>query len=210
MRSIRTRRWAFACAAVVALVAAACDSNWASWGNGPERHGESTSETTISPSNVAQLHELWNVDLGAYTNTAPIVANIDVNGTNRDVVFMGTEHGVVFATTAAGHIIWYRGVGSNTRPDCLSTPDGIHGVAASLQYDAARNCVYAVDGDGKVWAFNASTGATVAGWPVTFSTNGLYEIVESAPTLFGNHLYVETASYCDTGTYYGRIIDIDP
>jgi outer membrane protein assembly factor BamB len=38
----------------------------------------------------------------------------------------------------------------------------------------------------------------------------LHEIVEGAPNLVDNHLYVGTASYCDTGPYYGRIIDINP
>jgi outer membrane protein assembly factor BamB len=199
--------------AALATVLSACQINvdWAQWGNGVERIGESGAESTLGTGNVSQLQHLWSVNLGSQINSAPILASgLDVNGTTKDVIYVGSEHGVLFAVTTEGQIIWYRYLGANTRPDCMSTIDGVHGVSASAVFDRARNRVYAADGNGKVWALNPTTGAVVPGWPITYSADGLHDIVESAPTLIGNHLYVETASYCDVGPYRGRVLDINP
>ncbi|MDQ1521430.1 MAG: hypothetical protein QOI55_2503 [Actinomycetota bacterium] len=198
-------------AALAVLLSACTTTDWSQWGNGLDKRGENTSESTLSPSNVSQLNPKWSVDLGTYINSAPIVAaGLNVNGSPKDVIYIGNEHGVLFALTTEGQIIWYRYLGANTRPDCVSTPDGVHGVSASAVFDRARNRVYAADGNGKVWALNPTTGAVVPGWPITYSADGLHDIVEASPTLNGNHLYVATASYCDVGPYRGRIVDINP
>jgi outer membrane protein assembly factor BamB len=161
--------------AVLAVVTTACQVDWPTWGNGVERVGANGAESTLSPSNVNGLRELWSADLGAYANSSPVLARqIDVNGTPTDLLYVGNEHGVLFAVSTEGQYVWFRALGSRTQPQCLSTPDGVHGVAAAAVVDRSRDRVYAADGDGKVWAFNPATGATVPGWPVTISTDGLH------------------------------------
>jgi outer membrane protein assembly factor BamB len=198
--------------AALVLVTSACTTDWTTWGGGPERQSYNPIERTLTPGNVGGLRHLWSVDVGgAYVNSGPIYAkDVDVDGAKKDLIFVGNEHGYVTAVDTAGRIVWTRLLGSNVHPTCNSTGDNIYGVAASGVYDRGRNRVYFADGDGKAWALNASTGATIAGWPVTISTDGVADVVESAPTLFGNHLYFETASYCDYGDYHGRIDDINP
>jgi outer membrane protein assembly factor BamB len=196
----------------LALVTSACTTNWATWGGNPERTSFNPNEWQITTANVNGLHQLWAADIGGQiSNTAPIVAaDIDIDGTKQDLIFVGNEHGGFYAVSETGRVVWSRQLGANTQPDCLSTPDGVHGVAGAALFDKNTNRVYVADGDGQAYALDARTGATIPGWPVEFAADGLHDIVESAPTLVNNHLYIETASYCDIIPYRGRIVDINP
>jgi outer membrane protein assembly factor BamB len=196
----------------VAVVSGACSSDWATWGNGNQRQSANALENKIGPGNVAQLHQLWSADLGGAMNAAPVLAHdIDVNGTPTDVLFVGTEGGVVFAVTTEGRGLWYRGVGSIYTGCSLSGPGSVHGVTGTAVFDRAGNRLFVAGGDGKVYALNPATGAVLPGWPVRITTNPLREIVWSAPTLVSDHLYVEIASNgCDTPPNKGRVVDIRP
>ncbi|MBV8949354.1 MAG: PQQ-binding-like beta-propeller repeat protein [Actinobacteria bacterium] len=133
---------------------------------------------------------------------------VDVNGTATDLIYVGSEHGTFFAIKPDGTALWSRDLGSQTL-NCDDTPDHIYGVEASAVFDHGGNRVFVVGGDGQLYALDPATGATLPGWPVRF-TSLPDESVFSAPTMFGNHIYVEVASHCDQTPYKGRIIDIDP
>src|SRR4051794_30715304 len=161
----------------LALVLSACTSDWATWGNGNERHGENAFEQTLSPSNVSSLRQKWAVTLGRVINAAPILAHgVDVNGTSTDLLYTGTEDGDMFAVSTAGAIVWSRHVGS-VAIDCGIYPDRVHGVSASAVFDRARNRVYAAGGDGSVYALDASTGTVVPGWPIRLTSAPTHEVV---------------------------------
>ncbi|MDQ1521963.1 MAG: hypothetical protein QOI55_3036, partial [Actinomycetota bacterium] len=197
MKAFRTP-WKIALLVALATLLSACQLEWGTWGNGPERHGENQFETKIRPDTVSRLHRAWTANLGATINSQPIVATgIDLHGTPTDLVYVGTEHGVLFAISTAGHVIWQRTLGTSTQPACLYTPDGIYGLSASVAFDRLRNRVYVANGNGYVYALDPATGATAPGWPVQIATDGVHEVVTGSPTLHGSHLYFETASHCD-------------
>src|SRR5690348_12264167 len=80
------------------LVLGACTSDWATWGNGIDRHGENVSESALSADNVSQLQQKWAVDLGGAIDAAPIlVHNVDVGGTPTTLLYTGTENGTMYA-----------------------------------------------------------------------------------------------------------------
>jgi outer membrane protein assembly factor BamB len=197
-------------ALALVCVLAACSSDWATWGNGPARHGENALERTINTSNVGQLAEKWSVDLGAISNTAPIVAsNLNVDGTTTDVIYVGTEHGMFYAISAAGQVLWSKNLGSQTT-GCSDTPDGTFGVSASATFDRAGNRVFVAGGDGYIHAFDPVTGDTIAGWPVQYTTAPAKEVVWGGLVLVGDHLYVPIGSQCSGRPYHGRVVDISP
>ena len=87
------------------------------------------------------------------------------------MVYVGTEHGVLFAFSTAGQILWFRGLGSQVRTDCLDQPDGIFGITSAPVFDRATNRLYVADSAGQIHALDPATGATVAGWPINFTTS---------------------------------------
>jgi outer membrane protein assembly factor BamB len=207
MKLPRMGRWV-ACVAI-GLVASSCQPDYPTHSYGTERQAYNPNEATISPSNVAGLRHKWSVDLGAYINASPILAkNINVNGTARDVVYVGTEHGDLYAIGTGGAVLWKRNLGTHVA-NCPDTPDNTYGVSASAVFDRGGNRVFAVGGNGNVYALDPATGAIQSGWPVQFTTDPSHEAVYSAPTLFGNQLYVETASHCDAVPYRGRVVGIN-
>jgi serine/threonine-protein kinase len=61
--TLSSRRGGWRRAATIGLAVAllaGCDSVWAQWRNGPERHGFNPDEATITPSNVASLVPKWS------------------------------------------------------------------------------------------------------------------------------------------------------
>ena len=208
MTRCRARRSLAVCCVALAFVLSGCQVDWATWGYGVERQGYNPAEDTIGPSNVAQLRHLWSVDTGADVNAAPIVANdININGTPTDVVYIGNDGGAFFAISTAGRILWFRGLGS-VQIDC-PTANKLRGISAPAVFDRQGNRVLVAGGDGFVYALDPATGATLPGWPVKITADPVHEPVISAPTLFGDQFYVETASYCDATPYYGRIVSIN-
>ncbi len=197
-------------AVALVLVLGACTSDWATWGNGRERHGENVLERRISLTNVHQLTEQWSVDLGAISNTAPVVAaNLLVNGRSTDLIYVGSEHGMFYAIARDGTVVWSRDLGSRTT-NCADTPDGTFGVTASAAFDRANKRVYVAGGDGYVHAFDAVSGAGVPGWPVQITTDPTHEVVWGGLQLVDDHLYVPIGSHCTAAPYHGRIVDISP
>jgi outer membrane protein assembly factor BamB len=198
-------------ALVLALVSitvfTACQADWAQWGDGNERQGSSDAETMITTSNVGQLGHRWSRDLGGYINAAPVSGLVQLPDGPRTVVFVGTERGDFYAIDWTGRTIWQRNLGSFVHPVCPDTPGRVYGVSASAVLDSARNAVYAVGGDGHVWALDPVTGATK--WRVQWTTIRDTEAVFGAPNLFGNRLYVPVSSHCDTIPYRGRVVDIN-
>jgi len=114
-------------------------TDWPTFGFDVQRTGENPFESTITPSTVGGLHQLWNFDLGAVTIMQPVLATgVVVNGAKFDLVYMGAEHGDLYAIDAvSGAQVWHRNLGSQ-KTECADIPDEIFGVTGSLALDTAQ------------------------------------------------------------------------
>src|SRR6478609_7986901 len=114
------------------LASQAANIDWPTFGFNVQRTGENPFESTLTPSTVGGLHQLWNFDLGAVTIMQPVLATgVVVNGAKFDLVYMGAEHGDLYAIDAvSGAQVWHRNLGSQ-KTECADIPDEIFGVTGS-------------------------------------------------------------------------------
>lgn len=204
---------AAAAAARAQSVSAPASVSWLTYGYNDVRTGYNRQESTIGPGNVAGLHQVWSVNLGAVMIAQPVeAAAVLVGGVPTDVVYEGTEHGDFYAIRATdGHVIWHTNLGS-VLTTCYNIPDGIYGIggAAAISFAAAgRGVIYVAGGDGSVHALDLATGSERAGWPVRGVFTPAQEHVWSAVNLYRGNLYVTVASHCDRAPYYGDTVAID-
>src|SRR5437899_2382613 len=193
---------------VGASPAAAID--WPMYGFNRQRTGENPFESIITPSTVAGLHMLWSFDLGAVTIMQPVLAaQVIVNGSPKELVYIGAEHGDLYAIdVASGTMVWQRNLGSQ-QTSCHDIPDGIFGVSGSPFLDRANNRMFVVGGDGKMYALDLSTGDTLSGWPVAVTTDPAHEHTYGAVNINNGIAYAEIASYCDIPPYHGGVVAIN-
>ena len=184
-------------------------TDWLMYGFNLQRTGENPFESILTPSTVGGLHELWSFDLGAVTVMQPVLATgVIVNGSPKDLVYMGAEHGDLYAIdVASGTMVWQRNLGSQ-RTSCHDMPDTVFGVSGSPFLDRTNNRMFVVGGDGNMYALDLSTGATLSGWPVAVTVDPAHEHTYGAVNVNNGIAYAETASYCDITPYHGKIVAV--
>jgi outer membrane protein assembly factor BamB len=184
-------------------------TDWLMYGFNLQRTGENPSESILTPLTVGGLHELWSFDLGAVTIMQPVLATgVIVNGSPTDLVYMGAEHGDLYAIdVASGTMVWHRNLGSQ-QTSCHDMPDGVFGVSGSPFLDRTNNRMFVVGGDGNMYGLDLSTGATLSGWPVAVTTDPAHEHTYGAVNVNNGIAYAETASYCDLTPYHGKIVAV--
>src|SRR5690349_14099666 len=98
--------------------------DWPMYGFNLQRTGENPFEREITPSTIRNLHLSWSFDLGAVTIMQPVVATgVIVDGNAKDLVYMGAEHGDLYAIEiASGSQVWQRNLGSQLT-SCWDMPD---------------------------------------------------------------------------------------
>src|SRR5438874_11011154 len=182
----------------------AAATDWPTFGFNLQRTGENPFESIITPSTVGGLHMLWSFDLGAVTIMQPVLAaGVIVNGSRKDLVYMGAEHGDLYAIdVTSGTMVWHRNLGSQ-HTSCFILPDGIFGVSGSPFLDRANNRMFVVGGDGKMYALDLSTGDTLSGWPVAVTTDPAHEHTWGAVNVNNGIAYAELASHGDIPPYHG-------
>jgi outer membrane protein assembly factor BamB len=211
---VKVRRFALLIPLIAIALAAsatpAANIDWPMYGFNLQRTGENPLERTITPLTVAGLHLLWSFDLGAVTIMQPVLATgVMVNGSPQDLVYMGAEHGDLYAVDAAsGTMVWQRNLGSQ-QTRCGDIPDGIFGTSGSPFLDRANNQMFVVGGDGNMYALDLSTGATLPGWPVAVTTDPAHEHAYGAVNVYHGVAYAEIASYCDFTPYHGKVVAIN-
>ena len=186
--------------------------DWPTFGGDNLRRSYNTSESTIGTGNVASLGKLWSFSLGAVAIGTPVVASgVSVGGATHNIVYIGTEHGDLDAVDLdTGQLLWRRNLGSHTATGCNDTPDSVFGVSGTPVIDRSSSTIYAVGGGTeKLYALDLATGADASGWPVSLGLDGTHEHVWGALTLAGGKIYAGSASFCDVGPYYGRIVQVD-
>src|SRR5437660_4647282 len=188
----------------------AAATDWPMYGFNLQRTGENPFESILTPSTVRGLHELWSFDLSAVTIMQPVLATgVIVNGSPKDLVYMGAEHGDLYAIdVASGTMVWHQNLGSQ-QTSCHDIPDGIFGVSGSPFLDRTNNRMFVVGGDGNMYALALSTGAILSGWPVAVTADPAHEHTYGAVNINNGVVYAETASYCDLTPYHGKIVAIN-
>src|SRR6266480_6432700 len=188
----------------------AAATDWPTFGFNLQRTGENPFESIITPSTVGGLHMLWSFDLGAVTIMQPVLAaGVIVNGSAKNLVYMGAEHGDLYAIdVASGTMVWHRNLGSQ-HTGCGDMPGGIFGVSGSPFLDRAHNRMFVVGGDGNMYALDLSTGDTLSGWPVAVTTDPAHEHTYGAVNVNNGIAYAEIASYCDFTPYHGKVVAIN-
>src|SRR5207244_2675844 len=137
-------------------------TDWPMFGFNLQRTGENPFESILTPSTVGRLHLLWSFDLGAVTIMQPVLAaGVIVNGSPKDLVYMGAEHGDLYAIdVASGTMVWQRNLGSQ-QTSCRDMPDGVIGVSCSPFLDRTNNRKFVVGGNGNMYALDVSLVATL-------------------------------------------------
>jgi outer membrane protein assembly factor BamB len=184
--------------------------DWPMYGFNLQRTGENPFESILTPSTVGGLHKLWSFDLGAVTIMQPVAAvGVVVDGSLKDLIYMGSEHGDLYAIdVASGTMVWQRNLGSQVT-DCHDIPDAVFGVSGSPFLDRKNNRMFVVGGDGNMYALDLSTGATLPGWPVAVTSDPAHEHTYGAVNISNGIAYAEIASYCDFQPYHGKIVAIN-
>src|SRR6266550_4066649 len=193
--------------------------NWSTWGYDDQRTGFNPAETTLTTANVGTLTTKWSFTLGQPTIGQPLYAEgVTISGTPTNVLYVISEDGKLYALNAdTGAQIWVRSWGMRSTTCTQNFQNGKAGITSTPVFDRPTNRIYVVPVDGKMYALNMSTGATISGWPVTLTGSPSNEYVWSAPTLrmlatdgtVSGYIYVPMASYCDQGSFHGRIIRIN-
>ena len=181
-------------------------NDWTMWGYDQQRTGFNPNETVLSPSTVPGLQQKWQFSYAATSFNAPVFASgVVVDDTPTDVIYAGDNSGEFYAVNAAtGQLLWSQDLGINT-----SVCFGELGVSSTAIIDRATNRVYAIGGDGGLYAMDLGTGAIQPGWPVQI-TQFPNEYVWDAVAENHGELYLGVASTCDRGgTYYGRVARVN-
>jgi outer membrane protein assembly factor BamB len=186
--------------------------DWSTFGDGIAREGFNPNESALTASNASGLRLIWSRDLGRAIDAQPIyAAGVKIGSSTHDVLYVGTEGGLFDAIDAqSGAVLWSKTLGSTTST-CQDLPGGVFGITDTAVFDRTTDRVYVADGQDEVHALAMDTGQEAAGWPVAATPYVSQEHVYAALTYNPSNqlLYVETASYCDTTPYQGRIVAID-
>lgn len=197
--------------------AAAGGLDWPQFDLNARHGGVNTQETTITRTNVARLHRLFQVALPSVADGAPAyLFNVVVNGAAHDTLFVTTKDGHIVALDAhTGAQLWINGASAagctinNGGTPCYTT--------SSPAADPDRAHVYSYGLDGYVHKYAVATGAEVTGggWPELATRKPYDEKGSSALTVVttrggGRYLYVTNGGYPgDQGDYQGHVTTIN-
>ena len=196
-------------AAAVPSSAAATD--WTTFGFSTTRQAFNPAETALGTASFAGVKHLWAYDTGGVINAQPVyLADVTVDGTTRDLVFVGSESGHVAALDAAtGLPLWTRQL-RTVDTICQDVPEGLHGVSSTPVVDRDRGTLWVADGDSRVWALDIATGKTRLGWPVAIGHRNRTEHIWGALTLSRGRLYAATSSHCNNVRYRPHLTALHP
>jgi outer membrane protein assembly factor BamB len=188
-------------------------ADWSTMGFDIARTGYNPNEKTIGTGSFGTLHPLWstNPNVGGFMQGQPVVAmNVNVNGTNRNMLYAGGGGGVFDAIDAdTGAVVWSKQLGTSNF--VCSGINSLWGIEGAPVLDRSRNRVYVPDGQNVVHALDLGTGAETSGWPVSVAPVTGHDMIHTALNFNPNNglLYATTGTTCDISPWYGRIAAID-
>lgn len=196
------------------VAAATSPTDWPSFMDGPSHHSYDGAATTITTSNISKLTQAWNWPVPASKNTgsnwleaSPIV----VDG----VIYVGAEDGIFYALSESTHkVLWSDHLGVDTAKGTDPCGDHGEGITATAAYAvdpvSGTPTVFVNAPSGKLYALNASTGATI--WTARVDTpsptkNNYYSW--SSPLVAHGNVYVGISSDCDSPLIPGGVISFN-
>jgi outer membrane protein assembly factor BamB len=148
--------------------------DWPTFAHDPQRSGYAFEESILDVHNVGQLELKWKVQVkndpkSLTALTAPVVAaGVDTpRGTNTVVYVAGSDNHLFALDAADGSIIWSRDFEVHVLPKDAGMWLCPNGVNATPTIDRARNLIFVIAVDGRLWGLDLGTGHTKFG-PVQF------------------------------------------
>jgi len=214
------------CAAATAFLALACSSavdsggeeptqstsealstpyDWPQFFGNSQHTGNNTLETQLTAQNVSGLAQLFRISLPAVADSAPVIlTGINAGGSVRDLAFVTTQAGHVFALDAkTGATIW------------STVNTGSNFTTSSPALDPNRAFVYAYGLDGKIHKYAVATGVetTSGGWPAIATIKPQFEkgitSLSLVSTGTNNYLSVGFSGYGDFNDYQGHVTTVN-
>jgi outer membrane protein assembly factor BamB len=194
--------------------------NWLQFNGDASHTGNNSQEYQISTSTVAQLQQLFKVQLPSIADgAAAYLSHVLTSSGWRDLIFLTTRDGHILALDAhSGSVIWSQQYGpagclinnnQNRNEPCYTT--------SSPAVDPNHMFVYSYGLDGKVHKYAVADGTEIktGGWPQITTLKGYDEKGSSALSIATaangvSYLYVAQAGYPgDAGDYQGHITAIN-
>jgi outer membrane protein assembly factor BamB len=161
-------------AIVISLSTVLGAADWPTFAHDPQRSGYAFEESNLDVHNVRQLVLKWKVQVknepkSLTALTAPLVAEqVDTPGGIKTVVYVAGSDNHFFALdTANGNIIWSRDFEIHVVPKDEGMWLCPNNVNATPVIDRARNLIYAIGVDGRLWGLDLGTGRPRFG-PIQF------------------------------------------
>jgi hypothetical protein len=193
--------------------------------NDPARDGWDPNEPGLSPSFVGsgQFGQIFSTPVSGQQYAQPLVVGSDV--------IVSTMHNIVYRVNGtSGSVVWQRQIGTPEPASvigCSAVTDAV-GILSTPVYDPVANIVYVM---ARTWdgvnassaqytmhALNETTGAEMAGWPVTIAGsasndssivfNPVVQNQRPGVLLLGGFVYAAFASWCDAGNYKGWVSSV--
>ena len=194
--------------------------DWFQFDGDASHSGSNTLERTLSPTNVNQLHLLFQVALPAVADGASVyLSNVTTASGTRNLIFVTTRTGGVAALDAStGGTVWWK---PSQAASCLINKNTGRNEAcyttSSPVIDPNRQFVYSYGLDGYVHKFKVGDGTEIltGGWPELASLKVYDEKGSSALSLATakngtSYLYVTNGGYPgDAGNYQGHLTVIN-
>ncbi len=168
----------------------AASQEWRTFAGGPERTFYNARETQITRDNVEQLEVLWTVPTGAIITASPTVARIELPGGPRDIVYIQSWDGLMYAVhVETGAELWRY----QTRFQEVSFPntgsahvERVNGIDTVFFANGER--LYALEAatGREIWTFDAGTGCRNPGDCGFFRERNQ---IESSPIIADGKVY---------------------
>jgi outer membrane protein assembly factor BamB len=181
--------------------------DWAQFNYNVLHSGSNTDETSLSRDNVSTLQMIFQTQLPAVSDGAPVLWAANSNRRLDHYLFMTATDGSLMALNGAGDFRWR-----------TTAPDGPRWTTSSPALDPSRKFVYSYALDGRVHKYAITTGAEVVdgAWPVLVTRKPDVEKGSAALSVATaadgtSYLYATVAGYPDpgdAGDYQGHVVAI--
>lgn len=173
--------------------------SWPTYHGNLSRTGYTTN-TSITPQNVAQLHQRWLASVRGSISGQPIVSG--------GVVYWSDWNGFVHATTLSGKALWSTYLGTTRRPPRCIYPLATLGIESTptLGTISGRRVLWIGGGRGQMVALQTSNGKVVWQTPLRTAPG---DTIWSSPAYYNGSIYVGVASFQGCPPVFGRIVRLN-
>ena len=185
--------------------------------NDLSRTGANTSETILTPGNVAvSFGKLFTDSVDAQVYAQPLyVQDLNIAGGLHNVVFVCTESNSVYAFDGdiASNVYWHIKLGTPFSPSSCGDLSPVVGITSTPVIDLNSGTIYVetklASGNHELHALSITNGSEKIGGPVTLVATGFTGSIEhqrSGLLLLNGVVYLGFASHCDQNAYHGFLL----